>query len=233
MCSGVSSIENLVNCIDNGATDYQSAVPIAYTLRFLHDNSVARVVLANEYTARQCELRSSSTTQDINFRIKRMRTSGEQEFGFIGDHDLELFGKIGLRATAEDTGDNAGACTWNGSATPSTLAGTAAADIYNRDNGLIFDRQSSGEHVQILNNWVDVSNLNFSRTVTLDRSSSPAKTNLSVCGALVDHDHILGGGNDSFNSRSVIDPNISPGNVVVVRIGRGSIWADIELERIP
>ena len=232
VCSGVSNIESVVDCIRNGGGIYQEAVPLAYTLRFLHNNEVARVVLSSTYTARQCDLQSGTATQDIGFQIVSMKSSGHEDHIWAGARP-ETFGKIGLRPTAESEG-NKGNCAWNRGATPNPLAGTDMADVYHRDNVLIFDR-ARGSRLHVGSAAVDVSNLNFVATVTLNHSAMPPMNNLSICGALADFDstHLgIGGGDDYFGSRTVINPAaIQQGRAKTVRIGTGQHWVEIELQR--
>lgn len=72
---GISGVNELEDFLISGATYSAGSpgVPLAYTMRFLHDNSVAQVNLASRYTVRECELVTNTIIIDdhVNQTIRR------------------------------------------------------------------------------------------------------------------------------------------------------------------
>ena len=185
VCGGVTSIEDLGACIHEGSLSYQSGVPIAYQLRFLKDNSVARVVLASEYNARQCDLTTVGTQSQRVFRLQEMRTSNDdvEAFSFGA---LELVGQILLRPTDEEPGDK-GPCT----------EAEAGNDAYET----IFNFGDPG--LGVGGGWYNVENSNYRASVAFPGTNQ----NLSICTRLRDRDRLLDSyPNKRIDKRQVIDP---------------------------
>ena len=207
ICNGVDSIAKLGACISEGGLKYQDAVPIAYTMRFLKDNSIARIVLANTYNVRECSLTSIDSSSTGGFSISRLRSSNND-----GGHGaLDIHGSIGIAATNETPG-NKGECT---------------SEQVN-DHISIFSL-SSHDDIGVGSNWVDVTSNNYRGSITLDNT----EPNISVCGRLWDEDS--GSNDDAIRTRHVFtaddfDPQEGGQNPKVIRFG-SSDWLEIELRQ--
>jgi hypothetical protein len=81
---GIQKPADVENYIKQGAnfSNESPGVPIAYTLRFLKDNSIAKVILNSKYTVRQCEVipaevKSFQPTGRYEWPAKLVRGDGE------------------------------------------------------------------------------------------------------------------------------------------------------------
>ncbi len=94
----VTGIDNLAQFLQEGA-DYSANSPgvaLAYTLRFLSDNSVANIVLSSQYTIRQCVLRGEDrelTPVADKYDLCPVVTQGDNELrgGVKITSKIELF----------------------------------------------------------------------------------------------------------------------------------------------
>jgi thiol-activated cytolysin len=85
----INSPEDVEEFIQSGAnfSNQSPGVPIAYTLRFLKDNSVARVVMNSTYTVRQCEVVPATPFEFLPgdaFEFLPEHTNGDDDFGGDG-----------------------------------------------------------------------------------------------------------------------------------------------------
>jgi Thiol-activated cytolysin len=87
---GIQKPADVENYIKQGAnfSNESPGVPIAYTLRFLKDNSVAKIIMNSKYTVRQCEVIPAITTNfqpvgSYEWPAKLIR--GDSEYGGDGN----------------------------------------------------------------------------------------------------------------------------------------------------
>jgi thiol-activated cytolysin len=98
----ITNPETLQKFIENSAnfTPESQGVMIGYTLRFLKDNSIAKIVKAAEYTVRSCEYVPEKLHEFVNqepydFGVDLI--SGDGEYGNeIDDPDLKIKGDVSL-----------------------------------------------------------------------------------------------------------------------------------------
>ena len=208
VCNGVDSIAKLGRCVSEGGLTYQDAVPIAYTMRFLKDNSVARIVMANTYTVRECSLTSIDSSDTARFHLKRLRSSNNDG----GSNSLDIYGNVGIAATDEEPG-NKGNC--------------GGSQLFHHHT-MIFGRHSY-ENIDVGGSWLDVTNSNYRGSILL----SYEKPNISVCARLFDRDS--SSSDERIRGRHVFsDSDFSPEddgqNPRVIRFGSNN-WVDIELRK--
>lgn len=100
----IEGVEGVKQFLQEGGsfTENTPGVPMAYTMRFLKDNSIAKVVLTSEYTVRNCELTGEEFTFSPN------NNNGEGYYycaqpdpfslsdGDFGTHGPQVDGKIEL-----------------------------------------------------------------------------------------------------------------------------------------
>lgn len=85
----INSPDDVENYITQGGnfSNQSPGVPIAYTLRFLKDNSVAKVVLSSEYTVRSCEVIPATPfeiTPSGDYAWPAQLVNGDGEYGGDG-----------------------------------------------------------------------------------------------------------------------------------------------------
>ena len=88
----IEGISGLKTWVQDG-TDYDensAAAPLAYTLRFLSDNAIAKVILSGEYQVRDCEVLPVTYTETIKINNNNFQTicpnhiGGNREFSGNG-----------------------------------------------------------------------------------------------------------------------------------------------------
>ena len=202
-CSGVSTIAGLVDCVRQGGLRYQDGVPIAYTLRFLKNNEVARVVLSSEYTARQCQLTSVDSQVTKRFQLVGISGANNDAEAFSPNR-YELRGQILLRPTAETVG-NKGGCT--------------DAEAGNSAYKSILD--TGGRDLEVGAGLVNLENNNYRASLVFPGG----QTNLSICTRLFDRDFFADGfgQNNRIYQRQVIDPSsITSGTELALNFAQGT-----------
>ncbi len=85
--TAVGELDEFFNYITEGA-EYSSqnrGVPISYTLRFVDDNSIAKIITATEYTVRECEVldenQHSEIPDPINDVVCAAKVLGDDKIG--------------------------------------------------------------------------------------------------------------------------------------------------------
>ena len=217
VCNGVDSIESLGTCISESGLSYQDAVPIAYTMRFLKDNSIARIVLSNTYNVRECSLTSIDSSATDRFSIESFRSSNNDD----GNQALDIYGSIGISATNETPG-NKGECTSEQVNDHKSIFDFSAG--YEFLSNFIPDRE-----IVVGGNWQNVASQNYQGSIMLDGT----RPNISVCGRLWDND--FDSNDDMVNTRHVFtaddfDSLGSGQNPKVIRFGSEN-WLEIELRQ--
>ena len=100
--SSISTADDVRPYLAEGGRSYNDGLPLSYTLRFLKDNSVARVSLSSEYNIRECDL-VPPNKDTLNLRVVKMRSSNNDERGNRG---LELYGNIRFRTVNAPVGNS-------------------------------------------------------------------------------------------------------------------------------
>ena len=102
--NAVGGVDGLMQYLTQGGnfSSQSKAAPLSYTMRFLKDNSIARVVLSSEYTIRNCEPLPTDTWQKKPFDenpyfICPDHVLGDDDWGgkveAKGDVELEIDGQ--------------------------------------------------------------------------------------------------------------------------------------------
>ncbi len=196
VCNGVTTVDAIEACITEGGDDYRDGLPVSYTLRFLSDNSIARVVLTSEYTSRQCEATGSDIVpeyEDLAIQLRGISSSGNDTEAF-STGDLELAGKIAIRPTDEGIGNS-------GINTPCdpTQAGFRKLLKRGRNNNL-----------PVGSSMVDLSNQNLNASFEGEEYRVvPKRQNLEICVRVEDQEFLADTGNteSSINYSQIISVN--------------------------
>ena len=219
-CPAITDAVGLSTCITEGGGNYQDGLAIAYTLRHLRDNSVARVVLAANYTARQCKLTGlTSVPTPSTYQITKVVSSNNDEN--ISNRALEISGQIWVSATTEGVG-------------PKNRCGTAGMSNANYQRINVADRMEGQRllfnvpgTLKVGKRDVGVGNYNFQATIDV-----PSNQNLSLCGIFTERD---GGGrsDDHFSKWHVVDSGVMGGfqNIRFTEDGGRNMWIQIELQK--
>ncbi len=183
-CSLVNNLEALRTCIRFGGLKYQDALPLSYTLRFLSDNSIARVVLASEYNVRECDLVGETNRGTI--RLLRMRASSRDETS----NNLEVYGYIAIRPTSEDVTTSTNQCNLD--------------DILKEDSEYIIlmarpDRNDKFPG-SISGEWQNFDAYNYAASYIFSQD----QPNLEVCAVLKDRDKGSSINDDTFRTKHII-----------------------------
>lgn len=96
---GIQKPADVENYIKQGAnfSNDSPGVPIAYTLRFLKDNSVAKIIMNSKYTVRECEVIPAITKNfqpGGNYEWPAQLIKGDGEYG--GDGNPHITSKVDL-----------------------------------------------------------------------------------------------------------------------------------------
>lgn len=98
----VTGVESLLQFLtaDGDFSVTSPGAPIAYTMRYLKDNSVARIVLNSEYTIRNCEVKGEEVTLSTLPGAKvydgcPVKTHGDNDFGKGGG--IKISGTVTLK----------------------------------------------------------------------------------------------------------------------------------------
>jgi thiol-activated cytolysin len=95
----IHGIEGLKQYIEEGG-DYSKespGAPLSYKMRYLKDNSMAKIILSSEYNVRDCNLISDGSWKILLKEINSVGANTDDE-----DHICELFGEIKYRIRKND-----------------------------------------------------------------------------------------------------------------------------------
>ena len=214
--NGTEQINQFEKCLREGGNNYLDAVPIAYRLRYLRDNTLARVVFdKHEYTARSC--RKTGGTMEQVYSISRLRSSNNDH---CCDRALEInWGVIGLQPTS----DRVGAGVY---CDPYYNIGISRFGVNNSKRLFQIPRGSKEKYND---SWHNVLGRNLQATVTSNNSDP----NLIICGLFTED----GGSRSdrSFGQRQVISKNdrqlTQPYGKTIRFQGQSNLWLEFSVHK--
>ncbi len=222
-CGILTNIEEINNCLREGGLKYQDGVPIAYTLRFLNDNTVARVVLNTMYNARTCRLENEKSVGRLQaIRIRSSNNDGRAPGD--SDRNYEVFGFLRMNVVSDniEPGDY----------------GRCNSDFY-RGSSII---EVNGNHridSNVGGSFKSISSGNYIAAYQI----SSGRQNIELCGRFWDYDPGFGKRNDELMTRKLVISAVEIRNngSKILHFSRasegapnnGRDWVDIELKYIP
>ncbi len=208
---GLTDASQLGEYINNAGSSYLDGIPIAYTLRFLSDGSIARTTLSSRYNVRQCDLDTSSRPKDVSLQVLEFSSSDNDG---EGNREQEIFGSTFIRATSlvpgsYNHGSNCGAI------------GVATIANVERENTLKVGRR-----------WLNVEHYNYRGTLTLTGQQVQDNYNIMVCSSYRDHDS--NSGSDFLGSAAYVYPvqevqDSSKGRPINFQVRNGSSYLNIRV----
>ena len=199
VCNGVNNLDSLGDCIENGGSNYNDAMPMSYVLRHLSDNTVAQVLLSTSYVARQCTPTGSTVVpQWVTKNIELAEIGTAEQDGFDKNEE-ETYGRIWIFRTNDDEGAISSNCIPNFNPSFNHLA-----------THLIFDRDSD-QTIKTGKSPKDVTGLGFQESV--EYRTVPNPHNIKVCTYLRDEDSNSSNETIVYNRGIVISPDAIKGDV--------------------
>ena len=161
-CNNVHTIEKLQACIDEGGFNFQDAIPISYTLKYLKDNTPAKVVSHINHTTRQCK---PTKTEQLYSKLTSVIQLAA--IGIDNEDDNEIYGKISFQVTDEPIGIIDKLCS-----------------VEKHNKHLIFNTSRKSALKNITRQGTDVTQNQFSTEVTY----TPNKERFKICVSLWEED---------------------------------------------
>ena len=176
----INSIQAFSNFLAMGAQRYQDGVPIAYTLRFLSNNEVARSTLSSTYNVRQCSL-VPPTADDQAYTLQIIGAKSSNNDEFIFGRSIEMYGDLDIGITGTTTGSS-----------------TQCNGLTNRRGVFDFDRRNI---IRVGSTWEDLSTRNLTQEIIVPNAAidgnPPSHPNFGFCSDGI-YDADGGGGYDTY-----------------------------------
>ena len=216
----INNVQAFSNFLATGAQRYQDGVPIAYTLRFLSNNEVARSTLSSTYNVRQCSL-VPPTPDDYDYTIQIVGLRSSNNDGEIFDSAEEVYGRMTVGTTSFTAGRGA-ECRFSPSGSQRTIF-----------------QISRDENFQVFGSWSNVENRSFRTVIRVPNNAlngtPPATPNLGFCFADVNERDASGGDdplvtNNQFRTLPLSQlEEHNRMNPVVFRGSAGNSWLEVRV----
>ncbi len=186
----ITDISSFGDYLATGGQDYRTGVAIAYSLRFLSNNSVARVSLSSSYNVRNCSL-VPKRADPVSLQIRSITSANDDG----GGRDYEIFGSLYVVRTNRSPGN------YNINTCPNNVP----------QENRFFDLPVQNLITRITNIPKDVTSRNFTvagiQIETNDSPPRPDNRNIQICSRVIEDDRGAGkGGSDDLFYGSIVLP---------------------------